>query len=294
MKKGLKRFVVIGLSLLMLTGVLTGCTPELQNAQEGLNDAALDEISVSEVVKMETNDIFTKYVFAGADVIQRDGKYMLDVSGFATTDKNKHAYTNMEYEVDANYFNQIDSKNATEVLNAITKVIQDYEMQSFDYAPMTSLTKFNSAMNETFESPLQSYNLSSGLTYAIDDITFNEEQGYVSFDTRQNTNYSDTKVEMVYTIIGVDSNGHPKMGYRAQSKTYYEKFNEEHTIYIKASPEEIAQMKQDKSLIFDKFVTLVKEEKKTEYTVKAGNIQQEKAFDDASEYSMSRDIERGK
>ena len=197
----------------------------------------------------------------------------------------------MEYEVSEDCFSQINVGNSLEVLRAITKVIQDYEMQSFDYAPMTSLTEFNQSMNETFESPIEDYHLESALTYAIDDITFNEERGYVSFNTRQNTHYSRTKIVLEYAVIGVDSQGHPKMGYVSRPKTYSEKFNQEHTVYIKASLEEIEQMKQNKTLIFDKFVRLVKEGRKAEYAVKAGYIQNEKNFQDGSSYEMSPDIE---
>ena len=52
------------------------------------------------------------------------------------------------------------------------------------------------------------------------------------------------------------------------------------------TPEEIAQMKQDKSLVFEKFIDVVNNDKKTEYTVRADNIEQGKMFDDSSDYSL--------
>lgn len=278
MKK--KRLVALGLTTLALAGTLTGCSKELENAQDNLNKAAIDALNNSQIVQMVTADEIKSFAFSGADFILNGEKYTLDVSGFTSNAQNQKAYANMEYEVDAAEFASVNAEDSVQVVNAITKVIQEYEMKSFDYAPMTSLTKFNNAMNKTFEIPIEGYKLSSGLTYAIDDITFNEQDGYVSFMTRQNVDYSKTTTRIVMIYNG------KKFMPVAQSHTDHEKFNQEHEIYVKASPEEIAVMKENPNLIFEKFVTVVNEGQKTEYTVRAGNIQSEKPFNDAPEYSM--------
>lgn len=283
----IKKFVALGLTALAITGLLTGCSSELKDAQKNINSVGLNALNGSKIVNVMTDDEFSDYVFSGADFVLDGGNYILDVSGFSTTANNKKAYTNMEYVVESSEFDGVDAKNSAEVINAIAKVIAEYEMTSFDYAPMKSLDKFNNSMNKTFESPVNGYKLATGLTYAVDDITFNEKDGYVSFSTRQNTDYSKTTTEMVYMFIGTDTNGNAKWGFRPQVKTYHEKFNQEHVIYIKASEEEIALMKEDNSLIFDKFVELVNEGQKTDYTVRSVNIQTDKAFDDNSGFSLS-------
>lgn len=277
----LKRLVALGATVLMLTGALTGCSKELENAQDNVNKAALDAIiNNSQIVKQETSDEINNYIFSGADFVLNGEKYQLDVSGFATNTKNEKAYANLEYEVPASEFKDVDAKDSVEVLNAIAKVITEYEMKNFDYAPMKSLTSFNNAMNKTFESPIEGYKFSSGLTYAVEDITFNKQDGYVSFSTRQNVDYSKTTTRTVLMYTG------KSMVPVVQTHTDHEKFNQEHQIYIKASPEEISAMQADKSLIFEKFVNLVNEGQKTDYTVRAGNIQNEKPFNDAPEYSL--------
>ena len=277
----LTKFVALGATALMLTGALTGCSKELENAQDNVNKAALDAIiNNSQIVKQETSDEINNYIFSGADFVLNGEKYQLDVSGFATNTNNEKAYANLEYEVPASEFKNIDAKDSVEVLNAIAKVITEYEMKNFDYAPMKSLTSFNNAMNKTFESQLNGYKFSSGLTYAVENITFNEQDGYVSFLTRQNLDYSKTKTRIVMMYMG------KSMTPVVQSYNDHKKFNQEHEIFIKATPEEIAAMQEDKSLIFEKFVNLVNEGVKTDYTVKAGNIQNEKPFNDAPEYSM--------
>ena len=280
-----KVLAVFGATVLLVAG-LTGCTPGLKDAQENMNNVALDTLTTSSVVLKETDEHFTDYTFAAADFVQVDDKYVIDVSGFATGEKYGKAYTNMEYVVDAGYFAEVDAQDSTQVINKVAEVVTNFEMVGFDYAPVKNLNEFNRAMGKVFESPLDGYHHSTSLTYSIDDLQFNEQEGYVTFNTRQNVKYSQTRVEMVYTIVGTDSKGNIKMGYRAQPKTYYESFNQSHQIYIKASPEEIAQMQQDKSLVFEKFIQVVNNDQKTEYTVRADNIEQGKMFEDSSDYSL--------
>lgn len=279
-----KALAIFGATVILVAG-LTGCSG-LKDAEEHMNNVALDTLTTSSVVLSETDEHFTGYTFAAADFAQVGDQYVIDVSGFATGEKYGKAYTNMEYVVGTDYFSEVDADNATEVINKVAEVVTNFEMVGFDYAPVKSLKDFNKAMGKVFESPIDGYHHSSSLTYAVEDLEFNEQEGYVSFNTRQNVKYSQTRMEMVYTVIGVDSNGNPKMGHRAQAKTYYESFNQSHQIYIKASPEEIAQMKQDKSLVFEKFIDVVNNDKKTEYTVRADNIEQGKMFDDSSDYSL--------
>ncbi|MBE7074697.1 MAG: hypothetical protein E7376_01800 [Clostridiales bacterium] len=278
----LKRFAALGATCLLLTGALTGCSKELEEAQDNLNKAGLAAINRSQIVKIETSDEINDYVFSGADFLLEGQNYTIDVNGFTESQNGQKAYACLKYDVPASEFAQIDAKDSVEVLNAIAKVVNEYEMKSFEYAPMKSLTEFNKTIGKTFESPLDGYNYSSNLTYSVKSITFNEQEGYVSFKTNQNVDYVKrvTRTTLVYngkTMVPI-----------VQTQYYHEKFNQEHEIFIKASPEEMQAMKEDKSLIFDKFIRVVKEEQKSEYVVKAGNIQNQKAFDDAPEYDMSR------
>ena len=284
MKKIGKALAVFGATVILVAG-LTGCSG-LKDAQENINNAALDTLTTSSAVLNETDEHFTGYTFSAADFSQVGDQYVIDVSGFATGEKYGKAYTNMEYIVDCGYFSEVDADNSAEVINKVAEVVTNFEMVGFDYAPVKSLNDFNKAMGKVFESPIDGYHHCTSLTYAVDDLEFNEQEGYVSFNTRQNVKYSQTRMELVYTVVGVDADGHAKMGYRTQAKTYYESFNQSHQIYIKASPEEMVQMKQDKSLVFEKFIDVVNNNKKSEYTVRADSIEQGKMFDDSSDYSL--------
>ena len=87
-------------------------------------------------------------------------------------------------------------------------------------------------------------------------------------------------------MVGVDSNGKPKMGWRTVIKTDYENFNQDYQIYIRVSPEEMKAMKEDPAKIFDKFVELVKSNNKEDITVRSVSVQTDKQFEDGSGYTL--------
>ena len=277
------RYIIAGavvLTALSAGTALVGYSKNYKQAEKNLNNAGLQALNSSEVVKAQTSDKITNFVFSGADFVLSGGNYIVDISGFTTNEKNVRAYANMEYEVYPIEFKDINEKDSIDVYNALTKVISEYEMKSFDYAPVSDLNKFNDALNQNFQQEIKNYDFSSGLTYAIDDIAFNEQEGYVSFITRSNVRYENinTTVNMMPTPNGM----YPMTRVNHDYDYYYQT----HEIFIKASPEEIQAMKNDKKLIFDKFVNVVSKNQTSEYRVKQVSNITEKEFNYNCGYSM--------
>lgn len=286
MKKIGKKLAVLGATALILLGA-TGCTTKLEKAQESINESVVNVLNHSDYVDGFTDVDFDKYVFLAGDFDYTDGNYIVDVNGLASyNDNSQKAYVTLQYEVAEDVFKDLDATKSHEVVNALCKIVNEYEMKNFSFTPMNNVTEFNSHMGKVFESPVKNYKHNSSLTYKVNDIEYNEQDGYVSFKTKSNVKYSDTKTEMQYTIVGFDSNGNPRMGWRAVVKTDYEHFNQDYQIYIRVSPQEMQAMKEDPAKIFDKFVDLVQEGNKEDITVRSLSVQTDKAFDDGAGYSM--------
>ena len=287
MKKIGNKLVVLGATVLILLGA-TGCSSKLEKAQESINDNIVNVLNHSEQIDGLTNAEFDKYVFLSGDFNYTDnGNYIVDINGLASYNNNSQkAYVTLQYEVSENVFKNLDADKSHEVINALCDVVNEYDMKSCSFTPMNNITEFNSKMGQVFESPVDNYQHQTSLTYKVNDIEFNEQEGYVSFKTKSNVKYYNRRTELQYTMVGVDSKGNPKMGWRTVVRTDYEYFNQDYQIYIRVSPQEMQAMKEDNAKIFDKFVELVKTDNKQDITVRSTGIQADKAFDDGAGYSM--------
>ena len=286
MKKIGKKLAVLGATALILFGA-TGCSTKLEKAQESINESVVNVLNSSDYVDSFTNVEFDKYVFLAGDFNYTDGNYIVDINGLASYNNNSQkAYVTLQYEVAPDVFKDIDANKSHEVINALSDVVKEYEMKNFSFAPMNNITEFNSKMGDVFESPVKNYKHHSSLTYKVNNLEFNEQEGYVSFCTKSNVKYYDTKNELQYVMVGVDSNGKPKMGWRTVIKTDYENFNQDYQIYLRVSPEEMKAMKEDPAKIFDKFVELVKSNNKEDITVRSVSVQTDKQFEDGSGYAL--------
>lgn len=287
-KKILKKLTVLGAAALVLLG-LTGCTSGLQKQEEIMSTNVCNMLNSSEVVNTITDAEFNKYTFLASDFKDDGSAYIVDINGIGSynNEQNK-AYVSLQYRVGKEEFSSVDAKKAEAVVEALNSVIKKYEMQKFSFAPMSNVNEFNKQMGNVFESPINGFRHCQSLTYKVNNIQYNTEKGYVSFCTTSNTKYSKTTNEMRYMMIGTDSSGKPKWAWRVVPVTHYENFNQDHEIYLKATPEEIAEMQKDPSKIFDKFIEVVKTEDKNSITVRSAEIKNEKLFDDNSGYTMER------
>ncbi|MBQ8844766.1 MAG: hypothetical protein IJ008_01975 [Clostridia bacterium] len=287
-KKILKSLTVLGAAALLVLG-LTGCSSALDKQEEIMSTNVCNMLNSSQIVNTITDAEFDKYTFLASDFKDDGSAYVVDINGIGSynNEQNK-AYVSLQYRVGKEEFASVDSKKAEQVVEALNSVIQKYEMQKFSFAPMSNINEFNKQMGNVFESPVNGFRHCQSLTYKVDNIQYNEEKGYVSFCTTANTKYSKTTTEMRYMLIGTDSNGKPKMGWRVVPVTHYENFNQDHEIYLRATPEEIAAMKNDPSKIFDKFIEVVKSDNKNAITVRSVEINNDKLFNDNSGYTMER------
>ena len=151
-------------------------------------------------------------------------------------------------------------------------------MTSYSYINVKDFNQLNNAVKSVLESPLDGYKTSSSLVYGVNNLTFNYEDGYASFTTYEDTKYSRTRTELVWTVVGVDMDGNVQYGWAVQTVTDYEGFVQEHNMYVKATAEELDAMKEDNSLVFDKFVESVNQKDKSNYTAQSVNVQKTTQF----------------
>lgn len=279
----LKKFLVLGLATLSIMKVLTSCSSEKIELQNKLNDTALDKINITETVKLEKPKVYDKFTFTGADFTQIGDKYDIDISGIATVANSsvKH-YINMEYNVECSFFQDISQDDTTKLYQALDYVIQNYEVKNYSSVAVNSINKFNNSVHENVKREEGNYDLSKSFTYGIDNLQIDEEKGTVSFDTRQNVLYTNQVTQIVPIYNG------KSYIYLPRTTTYSKYRNQSYRITIKATPEEIAEMKKDNSKVIDKFIVVVENKKTGEYSVEQLYNVEEKTFNDG----VSQDIER--
>ena len=279
-----KKLAILSASALLVMG-FAGCSAAEKEAQQALNKSVLDAVNSSATVSAITDVKLDSFEFLAADVAREAGVDLVDVNGVAEVSGiEKKAYVSLQYEVE-DVFAGIDSSKADQVINKLNEIVQTYEISDFDCVLATKIDSVNKAMGKVFESPVDGFKHSNSLTYSVKGLSFNMEEGYYSFETMSNVRYSKSEpsVQMMYRL---GPNGKYSWQPVSTIKTYEEKFNEGHKVFVKASAEEMAQMQQDSSLAMDRFVELVNNNQKDRYTVSTTNIQAEKSFNDGAEYSL--------
>ncbi len=292
---GKRKFLVAGfLTLLTVCAMtLSGCDGKLRNAKDSYNEILKEKINNSILLNDCTTESLNKIEFTGADFEVSGNKYNITVNGIASIGSNKSkAYVNAGYEVDKNYFSELDSKSEKyEIINALAKIAEENDMTYLDVIPVSNLKSFNKSVTRSITSPIDDYGYSSGMVFGLSKPEFNEDEGYVMFQTKSYMEYSKTVTEVTYGITGVDADGNPQFGPVLVTKTYYEDFIQTTNVYVKASEEEMDAMKENNALVFDKFNELFENKEINNYTIQSVEVEKDLPFDTNMEDDASLDID---
>ena len=190
----------------------------------------------------------------------------------------------MEYEVECSFFKDITQTDTKKLYQALTHIIQNYEMKSYSSVAVNSMDKFNASVHSNVQKEEGSYDLDSSFTYGIDNLQFDATKGTVSFDTRQNVLYTNKSTHILPIYNG------KYYTYIPQTETHSKYRNQSYRITLKATPEEIAAMKKDNSKVIDKFIDVVENKKTGEYSVEQLYNVDQKTFYDGVSKDMGRDL----
>lgn len=278
MLKTKNRFVV-GASFLLGLTTLVGCSAAVKDAQENIDTTTVNAMNQSQAVRVITQEEFKEFTFLGADFERSDSSALnVEVSGLAKYGEEQSAFVNLGYTDVESFFSEINQEDKAAIINALSAVIQERELTDFEMTPVSSAAVVNDTLKDIAESPLDNYRYNNGMVFAVGNVSFNEEEGYASFEVKSNIEYSHTYSQITYGIVGRNSDGSFRYGPITKIKTEYEDFLHTHRIYVRASEAEISAMQNDMSLIFDKFYTVVKDGEKENYVVESLEVQSSQEF----------------
>ena len=280
--KAKKTLQVLGLTALVFVGAftLTGCNNEFKQAQANI-DTSVTHVLNSEEIQTVENAPFENFTFLCADVT-KDGtaQYSIDINGVANyANSDEKAYTTFNYIVNDSYFSNEDNvKNQAAIINTLADIVKNENYNSYSISTVKDLSALNNAMKQVTESPLDGYRTNQNFLYGVSNVHLSESDNVASFSTKELTRFSRTRTEITYGIIGY-FDGKPKYGPVTRTKTDYESFFMDQTVYIKLTPEEMERAKQDESIIFDKFVEYVNSNHNDKYVIQETNVAKDKEFD---------------
>jgi len=279
-----KQFAILGASAMLMLG-LVGCTTAQEDAQNNLNTSIINAVNSSATITAITDIKLDDFDFLASNINQTENISYVDINGIGEISNNdKKAYVNVQYKVDSSTFSDVDEDDSVEVLNKLTEIVQTSEISNIDCVYVTDINEMNNAMSNLFECSNASYNYDSSLTYSVKNLKFNTEDNCFTFEAYSNVKYSKTTTEYIRRYIKSGKSGSWKI--IRTTETDYKESYETQQVVVKATPEEIEQMKQDSSIALDKFIEVVNNKEKDSYFVKTIDVQSEKNFEDASEFSM--------
>ncbi len=266
MLKNKKKFILIGAVAALGATMLAGCSQALLDAQTNVEDSMLKAIRTSELVSDEVNNKVEDIVFLGADFDRADNStYDVDVNGVAKCNDKKNAYVTMSYNINESFFTGISEDDKSEIINALALAIEQSEMKDFSFVEVGNAVKLGDTLKSISESPVKDYKYDKGLVLSIEDVVFDEQEGYVSFQMKNHNKYCKTVTQMVPTYTYI--NGQMQLSYVVKTNYYYEDFVHTNDIYIRASSEQMEKMKEDSSLIFDTYALYVNNGQKDNYII---------------------------
>ena len=292
-----KSLVVLGLigALFVGTFTLTGCsTSELKQAQQNIDTSVTAVLNSSDIQEVE-NGLFSGYTFLCADVEHAENsQYSIDINGIAKhSDSGENSYTTITYLVSDSYFSTKEStKSDAAIINTLSEIVQNENYQSYTIANVKNLDNLNNSMGKATESPLDGFRFNQNFLYSVGDVSLNTAENVASFSTKELIKFSRTRTETTMGIIGY-SNGQPKWGPVIRTVVDYESFYIDNMVYIKLTPEEMAQAQVDESIVFQKFAEYVKNDQKDKFVVQQLNIADQKQYDANMKDRVSfRDLEK--
>ncbi|MCI8555995.1 MAG: hypothetical protein HFI85_05485 [Clostridia bacterium] len=268
MKKKLNKAILLGATMILSMGMMTGCTGEFEKAQENLNKTGLDQLQHSKVVREVTDEEFSHFKFLCAEFEVNDDKtYDVDVNGVAKyNDGKEQAYVKMSYTLDGQSLYEVNKDDRAAILNLISQTMSRQEMKAFDYAPLSSIKAINSILRQTAESPLDEFNYRHGILFSLGKIKFDEDKDRVCFEMKTHVKYERPYTVMQPIVVGNMMTMMPVTHYEN------EEFIHTNDVYLNVSKEEMARMKADNKLIFDKFVDVVKKQEFDKYVINSVEV----------------------
>ena len=270
MAKSLKKeLCVLGLSAGAIASsfALSGCSKrELTLAQQNIDNVAVNFINNNELCG-ETK--FAGFTFLGADIENSDaGKYKVDINGVVVGKNKEKAYTTLNYSVNSSYFPAQTSEDKytsnANLINMLSDIIKNEDLVSYSIISVGNVKNLNTNLAKVTSVDLSDdYKCAGNFLYSVNNLTFNENEHYASFSTKEFIKYSKTKVN----YWAFTENG-PIYTIDADNKDYFIKQN----VYVELSPEELALAKTDSTIVFDKFAEYVDGAKSQNYVVEQTEI----------------------
>lgn len=292
-----KKLVILGFAGVMLTGILTGCTQkDIANAQENIDSAMTSVLNLDEIKEAE-DSVFDKFTFLGADIEKaEDSKLAVEINGIANySESDKKAYTVFNYLVSDSYFSEADSrKNEASIINTLADIVKNENYSDYSITNVSNLESLNDSMGKATESPVEGFKVENNFLYGVSNVQFSDEENVVSFSTKELTKFYRTRLETSYGITGY-TDGKPKFGMVTKSVTDHETFFIDNNVYLKLTPEEMAQAKSNESLVFEKFAEYVKGGNTGKYVIQQTNISSQKELNaNMKGYVNFTDLQNGK
>ena len=212
--------------------------------------------------KINSDSKFKGFTFLGADVENNGNTYNVDINGIATNTNKQKAYTTLNYCVDGNYLiEKTDNKMASNAkfINELAKIIQNEQFSSYSILNVDSVKNLNTTIAKVTPCNLgDDYKCENNFLYAVNNLTFNEQEQLAYFSTKELIRFSNLEVNYwaftengpIYTING-------------DRQSFF--VNQD--ICIELSPEEIANAKNNSSIVFSKLAEYVDNKQNDKYVV---------------------------
>lgn len=274
MQSRAKKFIVLGATGIAVTAGLTACTSKIKEAQANIDKKVVNVINADENAITKLGGKISKFTFLSADTTVCDNnKYLVDINGISTsTEVNGKSYTTLNYLVDGQYFDSMDKASNTNVINALSNIVENEKFNSISANKVKNVKALNNAFAKVAESPIKDYDVNKNFLYGLADIKYDDQENVVSFVAKNTTKFLKTSTDVSWGVVGVDAEGKTEFGWVFTEKHDYKVFFIDQKVYIKLSKEEFENSKTDESIIFDKFVEYVNNKEKENYIVKSESV----------------------
>lgn len=264
MSKIPKPIKVLGLSAMGLisTVSISGCSTKINMAQENIDNAVVNVLN-SDLIQNNENYKFRNFTFLGADINGNGQNFEIDINGIATNTIKNKSYTTLNYVVpvfDFKYDTKLEkSDNNVNLINTLAEIVKNEQLVSYSNLNIKNISKMNISMAKITDSHLDNdYKCQGNFLYAVNNLSFNEQEQFASFTTKEFIKF--TKMNVDYWAF--TENG-PIYTIDADRKSYFVDQN----VYVSLTPEEIAQAKTDSSIVFSKFTEYVNNNENEKYVI---------------------------
>ncbi len=252
--KSFKKFILASAVILGLTS-LTGCSSYFVQSTKKFNKTAIDVLNTNQVVQEVLDADFNDFSFLGAD-FTKTGSEMLDVdiSGVAKYNGDQKAVVTMSYDLEENYFRNVKDGKKDLIVDLLELALKNKEMKSFDFMEISDFSQLNDVLANIAEPAKSGFNFDRGIVFYLGNLQFDEQEGTVSFDMKNNNIFVKTYIETILIYNPALKIPMPTPVTRYE----YENYIDCNQVKLFVSPQELQNMKNDPKSIIDFFVKYVK------------------------------------